>query len=185
MQAHMSAPEIKQFELHLAGRTSLLEFGCGGSTLVAARQVQRIVSVDSDPDWLRKVGAELEPLPVEFTAFHADIGPVGDWGYPIDESRLRDWPLYHSRVWRHLRGSPDIVLIDGRFRVACLLQAVIHCNPECVFLIHDFDRAHYQSVLRHTDLLAQVETLAVLRTKQQVDGKAVLRDLFDHFLIAD
>ena len=52
MQPHMSAAEIAQVELQLAGRASLLEFGCGGSTLVAARQVQRIVGVDSDPAWL-------------------------------------------------------------------------------------------------------------------------------------
>ena len=48
MQPQMTAAEIAQVELQLAGRVSLLEFGCGGSTLVAARQVQRIVSVDSD-----------------------------------------------------------------------------------------------------------------------------------------
>src|SRR3546814_4916540 len=41
MQPHMTAAEVTQFELQLAGLGSLLEFGCGGSTLVAARQVRR------------------------------------------------------------------------------------------------------------------------------------------------
>ena len=186
MQPLMSATEIVQFELQLAGRESLLEFGCGGSTLIAARQVRRVVSVDSDPAWLEKVGAEMASLPVEFTPFHADIGPVGEWGYPVDEQRIRDWPHYHSRVWRHLRGSPDAVLIDGRFRVACLLQAIIHCKPDCVFLFHDFiDRPHYHAVLPHVDVLARVDTLAVLRARERVDGKAVLHDLFDHYLSPD
>lgn len=186
MQPHMSAAEIAQVELQLAGRTALLEFGCGGSTVVAARQVQKIVSVDSDPAWLERVGTELAGAPVEFNPFHADIGPVGEWGYPTDASRIRDWPRYHYQIWRHLNGSPDAVLIDGRFRVACLLQSIIHCRPDSIFLFHDFnDRPHYHGVLRHTDVLARVDTLAVLRARQQVDGKAVLHDLFDHYLIPD
>lgn len=186
MQPRMSAAEITQLELQLAGLSSLLEFGCGGSTLVAARQVRRIVSVDSDPEWLRKVQAEVAREAVEFTPFHADIGAVGEWGQPTDEGRIRDWPRYHTQIWRSMSGSPDAVLIDGRFRVACLLQAIIHCKPDCVLLFHDFwDRPHYHVVLRHADVLARVDTLAVLRARGQVDGKAVLQDLFDHYLITD
>lgn len=186
MQPHMTAAEVTQFELQLAGLASLLEFGCGGSTLVAARQVRRIVSVDSDPIWLGKVQADVAREVVEFTPFHADIGMVGEWGYPVEESRIRDWPRYHAQIWRSLSGSPDAVLIDGRFRVACLLQSIIHCKPDCIFLFHDFrDRPHYHVVLKHVDVLARVDTLAVLRAKGQVDGKAVLHDLFDHYLIPD
>ena len=186
MQPLMSAAEVAQFELQLAGRASLLEFGCGGSTIVAARQVRQVVSIDSDPAWLAKVQAEIAQQAVDFTPFHADIGRVDEWGYPADATRLRDWPRYHTLIWRHLSGSPDAVLIDGRFRVACLLQAVIHCKPDTIFLFHDFaDRPQYHVVLRHVDILTRVDTLAVLRTKPQVDGKAVLHDLFDHYLIPD
>lgn len=186
MQPQMTEAEVTQFELQLAGLGSLLEFGCGGSTLVAARQVRRIVSVDSDPVWLGKVQAEVTREVVEFTPFYADIGSVGEWGYPTDEGKIRDWPRYHTRIWRGLSGSPDAVLIDGRFRVACLLQSIIHCKPDCIFLFHDFrDRPHYHVVLKHVDVLTRVDTLAVLRAKRQVDGKAVLHDLFDHYLIPD
>ncbi len=89
MQPQMTEAEVTQFELQLAGLGSLLEFGCGGSTLVAARQVRRIVSVDSDPVWLGKVQAEVTREVVEFTPFHADIGPVGEWGL---SGRRRQYP---------------------------------------------------------------------------------------------
>lgn len=186
MQPHMTTAEVTQFERQLAGLSSLLEFGCGGSTLAAARQVRHIVSVDSDPAWLGKVHAEIEQESAEFTPFYVDIGPVGEWGYPADESRIRDWPRYHTQIWRSMTGSPDAVLIDGRFRVACLMQAIIHCKPGCIFLFHDFnDRPQYHAVLKHVDVLARVDTLAVMRASQRVDGKAVLHDLFDHYLIPD
>lgn len=186
MQSPLSAAETMQIELQLAGRASLLQFGCGNSTLVAARQAQTIVSVDSDAGWLAEVGANLARASVDFTPFHADIGPTGDHGYPAGDSRTRDWARYHVDVWRRLSGSPDAVLIDGRFRVACLLQALVHCKPDCMLLFHGFnDHPGYQPVLKHVDVLARVDSLAVLRAKQQVDGKAVLHDLFDHFLVAD
>ena len=186
MQAPMTAAEAMQLELQLAGRASLLQFGCGNSTLVAARQAQNIVSVDSDAAWLAKVGANLARAAVDFTPFHADIGTIGDRGYPTERGRMRDWPRYHVDVWRQLSISPDAVLIDGRFRVACLLQAIVHGKPDCLLLFHGFtDRPDYQVVLKHADLLARVDTLAVLRAKRQVDGTAVLHDLFDHFLVPD
>ena len=163
---------------------------CSSSAAVTRRSSRRgrckIVSVDSDPAWLADVGTNLARAAIDFTPFHADIGPTKEWGYPADERRLADWPSYHVQVWRHLSGSPDAVLIDGRFRVACLLQAIIHCKPDCVFLFHDFvNRPHYHGVLRHVEVLARVDTLAVMRAAPQVDGKAVLHDLFDHFFVAD
>jgi len=186
MQSPLSAAETMQIELQLAGRASLLQFGCGNSTLVAARQAQAIISVDSDAGWLAEVGAKLARASVDFTPFHADIGLTGDHGYPVDVSRTSDWPRYHVSVWRALSASPDAVLIDGRFRVACLLQALVHCKPDCLLLFHGFnDRPAYQAVLRHADVLARVDSLAVLRAKRKVDGTAVLHDLFDHFLVAD
>ncbi len=186
MQSPLTAAETMQIELQLAGRASLLQFGCGNSTLVAARQAQTIVSVDSDAAWLAEVGANLARAAIDFTPFHADIGPTGDYGYPADDSRARDWPRYHVDVWRRLASGPDAVLIDGRFRVACLLQALIHCKSDCLFLFRGFaDHASYRVVLQHVDVLARIDSLAVLRAKRQVDGTAVLHDLFDHFLIPD
>ena len=186
MQPRMSAAEITQLELQLAGRDSLLQFGCGNATLVAARQVRKIVAVDGDAAWLDEVGQNLARAAIDFTPFHADIGPTREGGYPADAGRARDWPRYHIDVWRKLAGSPDAVLLDGRFRVACLLQAIVHCKPDAMLLFHDFrDRAAYHVVLNHCDVLARVDTLAVLRVRPQVDGKAVLHDLFDHFFDPD
>src|SRR3546814_5452909 len=48
MRPYLTAAEVAQIELQLAGLASLLEFGCGEATIVAARQVRRIVSVESD-----------------------------------------------------------------------------------------------------------------------------------------
>src|SRR3546814_11804337 len=41
MRPYLTAAEVAQIELQLAGLASLLEFGCGEATIVAARQVRR------------------------------------------------------------------------------------------------------------------------------------------------
>src|SRR3546814_17113255 len=91
-------------------------FGGGEATIVAARQVRRIVSVESDPARLRPVQEKVAREAVEFIPVHIDIGPVGEGGYPAGEGRIRDWPRYHAQVWRGLGGSPDAVALAGRFR---------------------------------------------------------------------
>ena len=63
MQPRMSAAEITQIELQLAGRDSLLQFGCGNATLVAARQVRKIVMVDADGKTTEIETDDLPPPP--------------------------------------------------------------------------------------------------------------------------
>src|SRR3546814_2908526 len=72
MRPYLTAAEVAQIELQLAGLASLLEFGCGEATIVAARQVRRIVSVDSDPARLRTVQEKVAREAVEFIPVHID-----------------------------------------------------------------------------------------------------------------
>ena len=55
MPSIWTATELVQLELQLAGRQSLLEFGCGEATLVAARQARQIVAVDGDRERLAAI----------------------------------------------------------------------------------------------------------------------------------
>mgnify|MGYP000927251608 FL=1 len=113
MPSIWTAAELVQLELQLAGRQSLLEFGCGEATLVAARQARRIVAVDGDRDRLAAIARRLGEEAERYTPYQPEIGPVDAEGRPTDPARLRDWPRYHTHIWRHLTGSPDAVLIDA------------------------------------------------------------------------
>src|SRR3546814_13230440 len=104
MRPHLTAAEIAQIELQLAGLASLLEFGCGEATMAAARQVRRIVSVDSDPARLRTVQAEVACEAVAFAPVPIDIGPVSEGGSAPGESRHRAWPRAPTPPSRHMGG---------------------------------------------------------------------------------
>src|SRR3546814_11194230 len=55
MRPYLTAAEVAQIELQLAGLASIIEFGCGESTIVGARPVRRIVRDERHTARLRTV----------------------------------------------------------------------------------------------------------------------------------
>lgn len=182
LPVRMTDPEREMFQGALQGVENFLEFGAGGSTALAAKSgVKCIVSVESDAGWLDLLATRGEIAAVDFTGLHIDIGPVGPWGMPSDLSTAPKWPRYHQEVWSKLPWQPDLVLVDGRFRVACSLAAVFNCSPDTRIVIHDFwNRPQYHLVLKYLDVLGRVETLGIFRAKRGFDLKDLVSDLIAH-----
>jgi hypothetical protein len=168
------------FREALASARVYLEYGAGGSTVWAARQVSTIVVVDSHKPTLdaaveraRREGcARIVPI-------HGDIGPVVGWGAPLfrrrSRRRVNQWSRYVARPWDLLEKEglvPDLIFIDGRFRVACVLEALLRLPPgaDCRILFDDFDREEkYRAVLEFTTCVARYDRLAVLRRAEHLD----------------
>ena len=91
------------------------------------------------------------------------------------------WPAYWRDPWE-AAGAVDLVLVDGRFRVACALAGVPRLGADAVLLVHDFwQRASYQPpVLRHFDLLGSAGTLVLLAPRLPIDVAALAVDLAAH-----
>jgi len=151
---HMDDDGRAMLEARLGETQCLLEYGAGGSSMTAARmKVPTIISVESDADFLAATNAAVRGSATHsaFIAHHADIGPTRDWGNPADRSKVHLWPRYCSGIWARIANErlpqPDLVLIDGRFRVACLLATVLMGRAGTRILFDDyFDRPAYQRV---------------------------------------
>jgi len=123
------AGATEAFNDHLSDSHLYVEFGTGGSTLLAGRLGKRTVSVESDPYFARAVAARLSAgAPVRM--IHADIGLTLGWGVPafrtLTPARRRRWLGYVTAPYAapELQNDfPDFVLVDGRFRRACALEA--------------------------------------------------------------
>lgn len=86
----------------LTGSRSYLEFGSGGSTVLAAKTTPIIVSVESDKSFLQAVQDKLQQLqlrPQLAEFIHANIGITTRWGNPLVK-----WPT-PERV-EHWERSP-------------------------------------------------------------------------------
>ena len=179
----MSAPEQALLAAFLDGVGGYVEFGVGGSTCFAAARVHGpLLGLDSSQEWLDQVAAECAKNPrwVQPKLSHVDIGPLGAWGYPADESRKADWAAYSERIWDDsLAAKADLFLVDGRFRVACVLQTFARCRPEAVVLVHDYDskRAAYRVVERFGRRVAMAGTLAAFVRRGDYDADAAFKQM--------
>jgi hypothetical protein len=145
----MSEEETALFLSFVRNSRHYVEFGTGGSTVLASNHVRHsILSVDSSQTWLDKVGAACGTCQTTPELMLANIGPTGDWGFPTDGSTKSCWPDYHSAIWKYEQSSDaDLYLVDGRFRVACFAQIVLHCKPTAIIGFHDFSsRPDYHCV---------------------------------------
>lgn len=190
----MSTAERGRLEAELRAASAYFEFGMGGSSLLAVRAgIKEMVSIDSDGAWVDAVRAhpEIASRCAEgsVSILHADIGPVADWGRPADRSAVRKWSAYLSTGWSEWarRGTlPDLVLVDGRFRVACCLSvaaACAHLPPENapLVLLHDVDdkRAYYRDALEVLEQVDAVETLLVMRPRRDAGAALILSRLLE------
>ena len=111
----------KALKALLVNSKAFLEFGCGGSTILAgSMQVPEIMSIDSDINYLRATERSLKKIKTSSDSkfLFADIGKTGFLGRPILRRYSSTWNQYPMLPWIN-KFSPDLVLIDGRFRLAC------------------------------------------------------------------
>lgn len=120
----------------------ILEYGSGGSTELGARLAGKyILSVESDRKWARALRKRLcgPDILSPVVVHHADVGPTGPWGRPLDDRAWRRFHAYPNEIWdqswfRH----PDVVLIDGRFRTACLATVLLRAERSVRVLFDDY-----------------------------------------------
>lgn len=183
-----SMPEVavERLNVLLKGRETYLEFGSGGSTILAARSgVRRVISVESDANWLNDLIVKMREFDkVEKHLLLADIGQTGPWGHPVSEIDWKKWHLY-PLIARDLcikNGfSPDLVLIDGRFRVACFLATLLHVQPETTILFDDYiDRDHYHIVEQFVAPHSYHDRMAEFNAPPSLDRDLVWRTLLDY-----
>lgn len=130
---------------------TILEYGSGGSTVVAAGMAgKRVFSVESDAEWLARMEAwfAAHPPQAALHLHHGDIGPTLKWGHPAGPKAYRSFHQYPLSVWdREDFVHPDLVLIDGRFRVACFYTVLMRATRPVTVLFDDYiEREHYHGV---------------------------------------
>lgn len=155
----LTFPEAESAYLRQAyGRAGvILEYGSGGSTVLAAQLGARVFSVESDRAWAERMAAQLAPISDRAVVHYADIGRTGEWGKPLATRAATRFHGYALSVWdRADFEHPDLVLIDGRFRAACLVAVMLRASRPTTVLMDDYEGRRYY---RHVERLAQKEEM--------------------------
>jgi len=180
----MEQAGILLLEAQLKKTAVFLEYGAGGSTIFAAELgVKNIHSVESDKTFLDAVQMKVSSC-YPATKVHGhfvNIGKTKEWGHPVNANQAQRWPLYCTAPWRTLLEKdqlPDLILIDGRFRVACFLASVLLAKTGTVILFDDYnDRPHYHVVEKHLRPSKTVGRMAEFIVEPMLSNSLLLLDL--------
>ncbi|WP_156387660.1 MULTISPECIES: hypothetical protein [unclassified Methylobacterium] len=170
----MSAREAELFKNFVTQSKCYFEFGLGGSTLFAAGVVDGpLVAIDSDVAWIEKISQQIAPSGHERRLIHVDIGPTGNWGVPISSDHRPQYPKYHETIL-NASGDFDLCLVDGRFRVACFLQALRRLDRNAIIGVHDYrSRSYYHAIEEFARPIAEAEDLTFFVSKTGAKSWAI------------
>lgn len=190
MTPHMSASKIQLLNDSLDRASHYLEYGIGGSTVLAAQKsMQTIIAIDSSDEWISKVKADIEKCVYSgnINLLLANLGNTAHWGYPTDEHLVKNWPQYYASPWISYKGlgvSPDLILIDGRFRTPCFLYSLLHCKAGTRILWDDYhNRPEYHFIEKVLPPQGLVDDMAIFTVTDEVDTRLaailLLENLFN------
>lgn len=164
----MPARTAFRFSSLLADSDTYLEYGVGGSTQLAARAgPTTLIGVDSDRRFLEAVGRAIDQTGkgIDWHPVHVDLGRTSYLGFPRTLGAHAQWRDYALAPWQ-LGFAPDLVLIDGRFRLACALVTAAHARPGTVVFFDDYaTRPWYWKASRYLDLVEKAGRAAIMRVR--------------------
>ena len=145
------APEADALRMAYEEASVILEYGSGGSTVMAGDMPgKQVFSVESDAAWADGMSAwfAANPPVSPVVVHHADIGPTKDWGHPRTNDGWRRYAAYPLGIWdRADFVHPDVVLVDGRFRAGCALATAFRISRPVTLLFDDYKhRDQYHEV---------------------------------------
>jgi len=142
--------------------------------------VPEIHSVDSDYRLLSLLEKknQADAAKTSFRSYYADIGPTREWGFPSSMESSDKWILYASKVWWILFKNqihPDLILIDGRFRVACFLISCFLSRIGTYILFDDYyDRKHYSIVESYIKPNQRAGRMALFKKTKQISPLSII-----------
>lgn len=174
MHVTMTPDEWSLFTGFVRCARRYVEFGSGASTVLAASLAgEQVMTFDSSQAWLDRVASECRARRTRLVPKLAfiDIGATAEWGFPADETARDRWPRYHASMWDDPAVSQgDLYLIDGRFRVACFVQVMLHAGDAAFVAFHDYaSRDHYGDALLVGRELARVNDLSIFVRRPDFD----------------
>ena len=127
--------ENTYFKKILSNSKSYLEYGSGASTILSASLKINTISIESDKEFVNSL-LKLINDKSDLNLICRPLGMIGPWGSPVVNiffpltksrknkfSKYSDVPFLEEKFKDHT--YPDLILIDGKFRVACALKCYL------------------------------------------------------------
>ena len=148
----MDESEIDLICSYLKPTFKMFEWGCGGSTLYFSKYVYHYRSIEHDKTWFDKI---IGLLPANVELYHV--------------SKQNNYCEYINAIHNY-EDIYDCILIDGRCRVKCAIQAKPYLKNNGLLFVHDYySRLYYHEIEKYYTLINGIkntaQTLAVFRNE--------------------
>ena len=139
----------------LNNNTRYFEWGSGFTTKVSNNIVQTGISIEGSRDWFDQMKATYKENRTKIT--YVNIG----------ETKQFSWPLNTTLGHEYIKSIKtydvqDVILVDGRWRVACAANAYSRLHENSILMVHDFNRPQYHVLLNIYQKIREIDTLVIL-----------------------
>ncbi|NJN41371.1 MAG: class I SAM-dependent methyltransferase [Flammeovirgaceae bacterium] len=163
-----SQASIQIFKKILNTEMKGFEYGSGNSTLFFAQRLQHLTSVEHNKEWHQIVNKKLTQTGTsnidyhliprhdrteERFSFHSDFN--------LDDSSFSvrtEYSNYFSFIKKYPDQYFDFIIVDGRARVECCLNAIPKLKPGGIFVLDNSDRERYQPIFLVLSSWKQITT---------------------------
>jgi len=146
----MESTSVKMMCGLLTPQTRVLEWGSGGSTLFFSQFVRRWDTIEHNTRWIM----QMKDLVAGIHTVH--LHPATHSWNNIADGTYEQFKQYVD-LPKLLGLQYDVILVDGRARVACV-HAISRYNltiPGGLVVVHDWERSEYKTVLGEFDLVQE------------------------------
>lgn len=157
--------DLMAFTSFLTKDTIFFEFASGCSSIIANYYTKKSYAVEGNKKWY-DIGIRNG---LRHNLIFKDLkcdgsGPMLSW--PGKQSTIEDWKNFIQAYKEEYYA--DVILIDGRFRVACALDIFEKIRNDTVVLLHECQRKQYSEIENYYDKIYKWENLCLFQKKKDI-----------------
>tara|TARA_Y100001958_G_C21153987_1_gene489453 strand:+ start:166 stop:801 length:636 start_codon:yes stop_codon:yes gene_type:complete len=160
------------------------EYGSGSSTLIANKFKKKFLSIELDKLYYDIIKKKINKKgKIKFI----NIGPVGEFSYPLVKLKGRI-KKYVECIDEEFKKNtyPDLILVDGRFRVACCLNLLKFekiNKGSCTIIIDDYTKRKEYHILKSFFFIKKIGRLALLKSKN-ISRNKIKKTLKENYFVS-
>ena len=159
-----SNEELIAFLSFLTKNTIFFETGSGCSSIIAKYYTKKTISIEGCKEWYEEGIKNGLKNSIIFKDLKSDNQ---NWSVPGVKSNLEDWKNYFQSYKKEY--NADIIFIDGRFKVATVMDLFNKIKEDTIILIHEYkSRPSYFILENYYNYIYHWNTLYALIKKKQI-----------------
>ena len=159
-----SLEELIAFMSFLTKDTIFFETGSGCSSIIANYYAKKVITIEGSKIWYEKGIKNGLNNSLIFKDLKSDFN---NWSVPGAVSSIEDWKKYFQSYQKDY--NADVILIDGRFKVATAMDIFNKIRDDTVVLIHEYkSRPSYFILEEYYNYVYHWNSLYALTKKKEV-----------------